>query len=129
MGGGRQLLLALAPHLEVEPERLASDAPDVGADFEQVVEPRGAAEVAFEVGARQPDVQFVEHHAVGEAGGAEQLRLGELEEAYVSTVEDYPRGVNVAPADALLDAKLPRFAQAEQFLKSAGRLKTPRARG
>src|SRR6059036_2848303 len=53
--------------------------------------------------AGQPDVELVEELAVGETGGAEQLRFGDLEEADVGTVEDDAREVHVGPADVLLD--------------------------
>src|SRR5437764_194386 len=120
-------MLALAPHLEVEAERLRADATDVDRDFKKVVEVRGTSEVAFEVRARQPDVQFVEHDAVWQADGAEQFGLGELEEAYVSAVKNYARGVNVAPADALLDAELPCFAHVGCFLHEGRSRKTFKA--
>jgi hypothetical protein len=118
VGLGEHLALALAPHLEIQTQRLVADAPDVDADFKQVVELRGAPEVAFEVRAREPHVQLVEHHAVGQADGAEQLRLGELEEADVRAVEDDARGVHVAPTDALLNPILPRFIHALRFATS-----------
>ena len=63
MGLRDQLLFALAAHLEVEAQGLRADATDEDADFQQVVQTRGPAEVAFEVCAREPDVQLVEHRA------------------------------------------------------------------
>ena len=56
-----QLVFALAPHLEVEPERLRADVTDVGGDFEKVVETRCAAKVAFEVRARDRFYDFHVH--------------------------------------------------------------------
>src|SRR5215207_738324 len=112
VGGGDQFVAAVTAHLEVEPQRFGADAADVDADLQQVVELRGPVEVAFEMRAREPHVKLVEHHAVRQADRAEQLRLGELEEAYVGAVEDDARRVHVAPADALLDAVLPGFVHA-----------------
>ena len=109
MGFCDEHVFAFASHFKVEPQGLRADVPDEGADFEQIIELRGVAEVAFEVGARKPHVQLVEHHAVRETDGAEKLRLGKLEEAYVSAVEDDARCINIAPAHALLDAILQTF--------------------
>ena len=60
-------------------------------------------EVAFQMNARQPDVELVKHHAVGQTNRAKQFRLGEFKEAYVGAVENYARGIDVAPAHALFD--------------------------
>lgn len=60
-------------------------------------------EVAFQVNARQPDIELVKHNAVRQTYCAKQFRLGEFKKADVSAVENYSRRVDVAPADALLD--------------------------
>src|ERR1043165_7920981 len=74
--------LALTSYFKVEPDRSVADAADIDAYFQQIIQLRRAAKVAFQMRARQPHVQLVEHHAVGEADGAKQFRLGKLEEAY-----------------------------------------------
>src|SRR6266516_6270407 len=64
-------------------------------------------EVAFQVYARQPDVEFVKHHTVRQANGSEQLRLSEFEKADVGAVKDDARGIDVTPAHALFDGEFP----------------------
>ena len=62
-------------------------------------------EVALHVHARQPDFQLVEQPPVRQPAGAEQLDLGQAEEAEVRLVIDDAGGVDVLPADVLGDRK------------------------
>lgn len=100
---GDELLLAFASHFEIQFERFRADAPDIDADLQHVVELRSVAKVAFQMRAWQPDIQLVKQHAVRQADGAEKLRFGELEKAYVSTVEDNTRRIHISPTHALFN--------------------------
>src|SRR5712691_2983510 len=59
--------------------------------------------IAFDVHARQPNVQLVKHDAVRQVHGTKEFRLGEFKEANVGAVKNNARRVNVAPAHALLN--------------------------
>lgn len=100
---GDHFVFAFAPDFKIQSQRFRPSATDIDGDLQQVVQLRGAAKVAFEMSARQPHVQFVEHHAVGKTDGAEKLCFSKLEEANVSAIEDNARRVDIAPANALFD--------------------------
>src|SRR5688572_32667776 len=87
MRGGDQLLFVFAPHLEIEPHRFRAKATDVNAYFQQIVEPRRATKVTFQMHARQPDLEFIKHVAVGQSDFAKQLRFSKLKEVNVRSEE------------------------------------------
>ena len=93
----------LAADLEVEVDRRPPDPAEVRLDRKQLVELDGQKEVALDAHARQPDAQHLEEETVVQPGGPQQLRFGEPEESEVRLVVDDARGVNVLPADVLLD--------------------------
>jgi hypothetical protein len=68
-----------------------------------LVETRNLVKVAFEMHARQPDVQLVKEHAVVKSNFTKQLRLSVFEEVNVRAVKNNARGINVAPAHALFN--------------------------
>jgi hypothetical protein len=53
---------------------------------------------------RKPDAERLDEVLVAEPGRTEELGFGEGEEPQVRLVVDDPRGVDVLPADVLLDA-------------------------
>src|SRR6266849_9411494 len=59
--------------------------------------------IAFDVHARQPNVQLVKHDAVGQVHRTKEFRLGEFKEANVGAVKNNARRVNVAPAHSLFN--------------------------
>ena len=62
--------------------------------------------IAFQMNARQPDVEFIENFAVRHADGSKQFRLGNFKEANVRAIEDYRGRIDIAPAHALFDGEL-----------------------
>jgi hypothetical protein len=60
-------------------------------------------EVAFQMHARQPNVERVKHDAVRQTNRTEEFSLGEFKEAYVGAVENYARSIYIAPTHALCD--------------------------
>src|SRR5205814_343832 len=62
--------------------------------------------IAFEMHARQPDVELVKNLSVRHTDRAKQLRLGNFKEANVRAVEDDVGGVNIAPTNAFFDGEL-----------------------
>src|SRR5205085_6848802 len=103
---GHQRGFAFATDFKIQSERFRADATDVNGDFQKIVQLRCAPKVALKMRARQPHVQLVEHHPIGQPDRAEEFGFRKLEEAYVSAVENDARRVNVAPAHALFDDKL-----------------------
>jgi hypothetical protein len=61
-------------------------------------------EVALDPHARQPDAQDFKEEAVVQSRRAQQLRFGEPKEPQIRLVVNDARGVNIFPADILLDA-------------------------
>jgi hypothetical protein len=120
VGFGDDGRIAVASHFKIQTQRFRADAPDIDGDFEQIVQLGGLPEVAFEMRTRQPHVEFVEHSTVRQTDRAEKLRLGYLEKTYVRAVKDDARRVHIAPTDAFLYAKLPRFrlCLAHRFIQS-----------
>src|SRR2546423_7014189 len=62
--------------------------------------------IAFEMHARQPDVELVEDLAVGHPDRAKQFRLGNFKEANIRAVENYVRRVDITPTHAFFDGEL-----------------------
>src|SRR5437764_12222690 len=65
--------------------------------------------VAFEMHARQPDVELIKDFAVRHTDRAKQFRLGNFKEANVRAVEDDVGGVDITPTHALFDSELLRM--------------------
>jgi hypothetical protein len=63
-------------------------------------------EVTHEMDAWQPNVDFLKHHTVRQANGAEQFRLGDFKKTNVRAVENYARRVDISPADSIFDGVL-----------------------
>src|SRR5205814_10717914 len=61
--------------------------------------------IAFEMHARQPDVELIKNLAVRHTNRARQFRLGNFKEANVRAVEDYVGGVNITPTHAFIDGE------------------------
>mgnify|MGYP003694509701 CR=1 FL=1 len=66
---------------------------------------RRAMKVAFEMNARQPDIEFIKDLAVRHAHGPKQFRLGDFKEANVRAVENNAGSVDVAPAHAFFNSE------------------------
>jgi len=60
-------------------------------------------EVAFQVNPGQPDVEFFKHYRIRQVHRAKQFRLSNFKKANVGAVENYARGVDVAPTDSIFD--------------------------
>src|SRR5205814_4009833 len=86
--GGAERGRAVAQHVEVEGHGLGADTADVGRYAEPVVEAGRRVELAMDGLAGEEDIVAVEYAGVRQAARAEQLRLGDLEEADVGTVKD-----------------------------------------
>src|SRR5438132_13665839 len=52
-----QLVLTLSFYFKVQAERLVTELADKDSDDQQIIQAGGAAKVAFQMNARQPDVQ------------------------------------------------------------------------
>ena len=94
-----------AAHFEVEVDRARADLSKVRVDDEQLVERDRMEEVALDVDARKPESEVVEERPVRQAARAEQLDLGQPEEAQVRLIVDDAGGVDVFPADVLGNGK------------------------
>ena len=81
-----------------------SDSGEICLDDEELVELDGSMEVALDPDARQPDPERFDEIPVGQSGRPKHLRLGQSEEPQVRLVVDDAGGVDVFPADVLLDA-------------------------
>ena len=92
-----------AHHLELDGHRALADPPDVGGHGQVIVQARRVVELGVDLHPGEEDVVLVEHRPEREAGGAEELRLRQLEEPDVGPVEDDAREVHVGPADVLFD--------------------------
>jgi hypothetical protein len=79
--------------------------PKYGRHPELIIQARRIVKFGVDLDSRQVDVVGLEQGAVGKPGGAEQLRLRQLEQSNVGPVEDDPRQVHVGPADILFDSK------------------------
>src|SRR5581483_3654948 len=99
-------ILSLSSYFKIQTERGAPDLTDMHTDFQQIIHPRGAMKVAFEVHARQPDIKFIEYLSIRHTDRAKQFRLGDFKEANVRAVKDDVGGINVAPTDALFNGEL-----------------------
>jgi hypothetical protein len=62
--------------------------------------------ITFDMNSREPDVEFFEHDAVGQADSAKQLRFSKFKEANIGAIENNTGGINIAPAYALFDGVL-----------------------
>ena len=80
--------ITFASHFEVQTHRLVAESSDINRDFQQIVQLRRMMEVAFQMNARQPHVEFVKHDAVRQANRAKQFRFGKLKEANVRAIEN-----------------------------------------
>jgi len=94
----------LALDLEVQVDRGSPDPAEIRLDHQQLVELDGLVEVALDAHARQPDAQDFKEEAVVQSRRAQQLRFGEPKEPQIRLVVNDARGVNIFPADILLDA-------------------------
>ena len=90
-----------ARHFELQLDRARPDAAEVGIDHQQLIERDRMKEIALHVHARQPEPHLVHQRLVRQPAGAEQLHLGQPEEAEIGLVVDDPRRVDVFPADVL----------------------------
>src|SRR5438874_12406538 len=62
--------------------------------------------VAFEMHARQPDVELIKDLSVRHTDRAKQFRLGNFKEANVRALEDDVGGVNITPTHAFFNGEL-----------------------
>src|SRR5262245_7681495 len=97
--------LPRAAHLEVELDGGAADAADADLGLQLLVQPRGRAQVELKTHARQPDVERLPQRGIRKSRRAEQLGLGELDQARIRVPADQAAHVDVAPAHVLAHAK------------------------
>ena len=62
-------------------------------------------EVAFQVNPGQPDVEFFKHYRIRQIDRAKQFCLSNFKKTNVGAVENYARGVDVAPTDSIFDGE------------------------
>src|SRR4029079_8932159 len=56
-----QIGLAFFVHFESQHERLVTEAPDIGRDFNQIIEHQRLAKVEMDLHSREPDVETIKH--------------------------------------------------------------------
>src|SRR4051812_24469276 len=86
-------IFSFPAHFEIQTERRAANLPNVHAYLKQIIEPRRAQKIAFEMNPRQPDIEFIEDLSVRHPDRAKQLRLGNFKETNVRAVEDNRSGI------------------------------------
>jgi len=60
-------------------------------------------EVAFKMNPGQPDVELFKHYRIRQIHCAKEFRFGNFKKTNIGAVENYARGVNIAPADSIFD--------------------------
>src|SRR6185436_967953 len=98
---------------KIQLHRLRTKPSDINTYFQQIIEPRNAMKVTFEMHARQPNPELVKEHSVMQPNGTKQFRLRKLEEMNVSAVKDNARRIDITPAHALFNRKF--FVGRHQF--------------
>ena len=98
-----QQFIALAPYLEIQTHRLVAEAANIDRHLQQIIESGGMMEIAFQVNPRQPDVELFKHYGIRQIHRAKQFRLSNFKKTNIGAVENYARGVDITPADAIFD--------------------------
>ena len=103
MSARDQQFIAFAPDFEIQTHRLVAEAANINRHFQQIIEPGRMMEIAFQVDPGQPDVELFKHYGIRQIHRAKQFRLSNFKKTDIGAVENYARGVDVAPADSIFD--------------------------
>lgn len=105
MSSGDQVKFAITPNLKVQANRRASDLTHEDRDLQKIIQFCCLVEVTFKMNSWQPDVQLIEHYSIRQASRPEEFGFSKLKEANVSAIEDNARGIDITPANPLLDCE------------------------